>query len=194
MVGSFPAPGPALHWTRQGSSEGVGVVMDELIFIGNVVNGIGKHVELVVPGRDEISCAPADWPERLCPGSLNLLVSVYPLQFAVRRIAETTKSLDISGFLPAFTIARAAMKNNKLTPLPDMPVRGAAQVWQAMLEANAQTHPCWVLRRFGSGLDKAIELVSEMKLRDKLSLPREKNWPAKVIMRGAWGTPQKTGP
>jgi hypothetical protein len=168
--------------------------MDELIFIGNVVNGCGKHVELVVPGRNEISGAPADWPERLCPRSLNLLVSVYPPEFAARSIAKTAKSLDTSGFLPEFRIPQAAMKNNKLTPLPDMRDRGAAQVWRATLEANGQTRPCWVLRRFGSGLDKAIELVSETKLRDELSLLRERNWPAKVIMRGAWGAPQKTGP
>lgn len=168
--------------------------MDDLIFIGNVVKGMGTHVELVVPGRREIVGASADWPERLCPGSLSLLVSAYPPEFAARRNPETTKSLDISGFLSAFAIARAEMKNNKLTPLPDMALRGAAQVWRATLEANRQVHSCWVLRPFGSGLDKVIELVSDIKLRDKLSLPREKNWPARVIMRGTWGAPQKAGP
>lgn len=168
--------------------------MDEIIFIGDVVNGIGKHVELVVPGRNEISGAPADWPERLCPGSLNLLVSAYPAEFAARRVSESTKSLDIVGFLPAFTIPRTAMKNNKLTPLRETPNRGAAQVWRATLDVNGQAYACWVLRRFGSGLDKVIELVSEMKLSDKLSLQREKNWPARLIMRGTWGAPQKAGP
>ena len=112
--------------------------MDELIFIGNVINGIGQHVELVVPGRNEISGAPADWPERLCPGSLNILVSAYPREFAARGIPETTKSSDISGFLPVLTIARAGMKKNRLMPLADKPVRGAAQVWRATLEANGK--------------------------------------------------------
>jgi hypothetical protein len=168
--------------------------MDELIFAGDVVNGIGKHVELIVPGRNEISGAPADWPERLCPGSLNIFVSVYPLEFAARRIAPNMKSLDIAGFIPEFTIAQAAMKNNKLMTLPNMPVRGSAQVWRATLEANGKTHSCWVLRRFGSALDKVIERVSDVKLRDKLSLPRERNWPAKVIVRGTWPTSQTTGP
>lgn len=168
--------------------------MDELVFTGDVVNGIGEHVELFVPGRNDISGAPADWPERLCPGSLNIFVSVYPPEFAARLIAPNTRSLDIAGFIPEFTIAQAAMKNNKLIPLPNMPVRGTAQVWRATLEANGKTHSCWVLRRFGSALNKVIELVSDVKLRDKLSLPREKNWPAKVIVRGTWGTPQKIGP
>jgi|GraSoiStandDraft_55_1057291.scaffolds.fasta_scaffold67281_4 hypothetical protein len=50
--------------------------MTELVFGGVVSSGIGHHAELYVPGRAELSTAPADWPERLHPGSLNVSIAV----------------------------------------------------------------------------------------------------------------------
>lgn len=136
--------------------------MDELVFTGKVVNGIGKHSELVVPGKSAFQNAPDDWPAKLCPGSLNARITGYPPEFATRRLALSTKTLDIAGFLPAFTIPQAQMGNNKLIPIPAMPVRGTAQLWRALLDANGQSAKCWVLRRFGSGLADQLELVSDI--------------------------------
>ena len=160
--------------------------MDELNFTGKIVNGRGTHVELGVPGRSELINATNDWPERLKPGSLNLLVSEFPDVFEMRRLPRSTESLDVAGFEPEFIIPQAAMSNNELKPSKDMPHRGAAQVWQAVLEVEKGSMPCWVLRRFGSGLDKELEMVSDVHLRTTLGLAKDREWPAKVKMFGVW--------
>jgi hypothetical protein len=52
--------------------------MDKLEFEGTVINGLGTHSELLVPGRALLPQAPTDWPETVHPGSLNLRVASYP--------------------------------------------------------------------------------------------------------------------
>lgn len=160
--------------------------MDELVFKGRVVNGIGRHAELHVPGKSLLSAAPDDWPEKPYPGSLNILVTQWPDAFSERKLAHSAKSLDMGGFAPAFTIPQNEMGNNQLGPRPDMAHRGTAQVWRALLNASDKETPCWVLRRFGSGLRDHIELVSEVGLRDSLGLSRDKEWPASLRMFGEW--------
>jgi len=160
--------------------------VESLNFGGIVINGYGKHSELVIPGRSALQSCPSDWPEKLIPGSLNILVSKFPAEFSARKLPASAKTLDIAGFEPAFTIAQTLMRNNRLTPLPNMPNKGTAQVWRALLIiADSQTK-CWVLRRFGSGLEDQIELVSDIRLRDTIGLTRDRQWPAIVTMFGNW--------
>lgn len=160
--------------------------MDELIFSGLIVNGIGGHSELIIPGRNDLEDAPAEWPERLFPGSLNVRVICYPPEFASRGLRSSTKVLDTAGFEPELVIPQAKMINNKLTPTVAFPTRGTAQVWRASIITEGRMIECWVLRRIGSGLADQIELVSEIKLRARLGVGREREWPARVIMQGRW--------
>ena len=162
--------------------------MDELTFGGMIINGIGRHVELALPGRRELSEAPEDWPDALTPGSLNLRVTEFPAEFGALKLEPSVKSLDVAGFAPAFTIAQDAMGNNRLRPNSEMPHRGTAQVWRAVLSVESKQTPCWVLRRFGSGLRDQIEMVSEMHLRTALGLTVNHDWPASVTMFGTWET------
>jgi hypothetical protein len=161
-------------------------IADSLVFKGTVINGRGGHAELGVPGRHELPSAPEDWPESFFAGSLNVLVSHYPIEFTSRGLRHSVKVLDTARFDPAFTIPQSQMRNNKLTPTPAMPHRGTAQVWRAMLTANDQTTRCWVLRRIGSGLDCELELVSGEGLRASLGLDRALEWSAQVTMWGHW--------
>jgi len=55
--------------------------MDELVFQGVVGSGVGRHVDLHVPGREALTHAHCDWPLTLQPGSLNIRIDGYPSQF-----------------------------------------------------------------------------------------------------------------
>ena len=148
--------------------------MKTLIFQGTVNTGIGKHVNLVIPGRNTLADAPADWPEILQPGSLNILIhnNGYPAEFAQLQPDKKVKNLDSKRFVPAFTIPHDQMQNNLLKPCAEMPDKGTAQVWRATLrlEANSVSHTAWVHRRLGSGIGRQLELVSDIHLRNALSL------------------------
>jgi CTP-dependent riboflavin kinase len=164
----------------------LGATMNKLVFSGNVVNGIGRHSELIVPGRNNLEHRPPDWPEILFRGSLNVRVHGYPPEFAQRGLPNSVVVLDTAGFLPEFTIPQAKMLNNQLTANAGAPLRGTAQVWRAWLSANGDGVACWVLRRIGSGLRDQIELVAGTGLRNTLGLSRDKIWPAVVTIDGSW--------
>jgi len=148
--------------------------MKTLIFHGVVNTGIGKHANLVIPGRNAFPNAPPDWPKILQPGSLNILIddNGYPSEFAQLQPNKKVENLDSKQFQPAFTIPYDRMQNNKLKPCTEMPEKGTAQVWRATLhvKVNAVSHLAWVHRRLGSGIDKQLELVSDIHLRNTLSL------------------------
>ena len=148
--------------------------MRTLIFKGQIRSGVGRHVELGIPGRDALINAPLEWPEKLQPGSLNIGVHSdgYPEELIEYRDFEGVITLDRKLIPPAFLIPREYMKNNKLRSDPDMPDRGVAQVWRATLivESAFESYPVWVLRRLGSRVGEQLELVSEVHLRDTLSL------------------------
>ncbi len=160
--------------------------MAELKFSGKIVNGIGRHVELYVPGRSALPNAPEDWPDELRPGSLNLRVSEFPDEFRARGLEPSTKSLDVAEFAPVFVVPQDTLGNNKLMPTKEMPNRGTAQIWRTALEVESEKLPCWVLRRFGSGLRDQLEVVSNLHLRAKLGLTKGHEWPATVTMFGDW--------
>jgi hypothetical protein len=160
--------------------------VNELKFAGRIVNGIGKHAELVIPGRNNLEGAPAEWPDHLFPGSLNLLVFQYPDEFIARGLQPSTRALDTAGFEPEFTIRQDLMLNNMFAATETMPHRGTAQVWRASLATVGGEMSCWVFRRFGSGLENHIELVSAIGLRSRLGLSCDQEWPAVVTMSGRW--------
>ena len=146
--------------------------MSTITLRGVITDGVGKHVELHVPGRNEISQAPDDWPVTLQQGSLNVRIESgrYPSLFASAGLPVLVKSLDARPFPAAFEIAQDELGNNRLVPTPQMPHRGSAQVWRASLVVRGERHPCWVLRRFGSGVGEQLELLSHLHMRSSFKL------------------------
>jgi len=148
--------------------------MDErrnLRFQGAICSGVGKHSEMLMPGRSALSNAPDDWPEKLCPGSLNVLIQVYPEGFGEPRgRSGGVYQLDTGSFQPALTIPGSLISANKLIHNGQP---AAAQVWRSVLETNGGSPNirCWVLRRFGSSVGSGkpgnvLEIVSDQHLRD----------------------------
>lgn len=162
--------------------------MDELKFEGAVVDGIGKHTELIVPGRGYVSQAPADWPETLKPGSLNVRIAAYPTQWREHGLALSAKVFDTGIFVPEFRISQDQFGNNRIVPAPSKPLRGSGQVWRALLVTNGGQLECWVLRRIDSALSDVLEVVSEYAIRSRLGLERNKDWPATLAVYGRWRT------
>jgi hypothetical protein len=160
--------------------------MDKLKFEGTVINGIGQHHELLVPGRLLLPQAPSDWPETLHPGSLNLQVASYPPAWRERGMGNSVRGLDSGAFRPEFVIPQGRMGNNLLAPTPSKPKRGIGQVWRASLAANGCVRGCWILRRIDSGLRDALELVSADPIRTRMGLACEKDWPATLTVYGRW--------
>lgn len=60
-----------------------------LAFEGSVSGGAGKHSEMLIPGRGALPGAPDDWPETLCPGSLNVVFHTPEAGGKVSRVVET---------------------------------------------------------------------------------------------------------
>jgi len=160
--------------------------MGKLEFEGIVINGIGKHSELFVPGRLLLPQAPTDWPETLHPGSLNVRVVSYPAVWRERGLAASVKVLDTGVFPPAFLILREQFGNNQLLPTPSKPSRGIGQVWRAALFANDHRMDCWVLRRIDSGLRDVVELIADCAIRNRMNLEATRDWPATIAVYGAW--------
>ena len=67
-----------------------------VIFRGEIVTGVGKYSELSFPGRYEITEAPQDWPNKLYPGSLNVMVrdDGYPEGFTSPPIGPGVQKFD----------------------------------------------------------------------------------------------------
>jgi CTP-dependent riboflavin kinase len=144
--------------------------LEALVFEGAITSGVGRHVELHVPGQAELPRPPADWPTKLHPGSLNVRITTYPALFREKHLPNSARSLDSNCFSCAFEIAQNQFGNNQLFPDNLEPRKGSAQVWRAALVANGQDIPCWVLRRYGSGLTDQLELLSDVHLRSKYHL------------------------
>src|SRR5215510_411114 len=140
--------------------------MTELVFGGVVSRGVGRHAELQVPGRASLLTAPTDWPERLHPGSLNVVVDQYPPEFRSRGLTNQISELDNGWFAPEFEILRDQFSNNLLGPRQGVPRGGDAQVWRAVLSDDAgKAIRCWALRRFGSQVGEQLEFVAATRLR-----------------------------
>jgi hypothetical protein len=146
--------------------------MNTISFRGVICRGVGRHVELHVPGKDEIRQAPTDWPTILEGGSLNVRIASdgYPALFAALNLPKSVLSLDKRPFPATFEIARHEFGNNRLGPKLGMPEGGSAQVWRAILTACGHDRPCWVLRRYGSSVGEQLELLSHVPMRSTYQL------------------------
>ncbi len=146
--------------------------MNTISFRGVICTGVGKYVELHVPGKDEIRRAPTDWPTRLKEGSLNVCIAAdgYPALFAALNLPNSVSSLDKRPFPAAFEIAHHEFGNNRLGPKLGKPENGSAQVWRAILTACGHDRRCWVLRRYGSGVGEQLELLSQVHMRSTYQL------------------------
>lgn len=147
-----------------------------ITFKGKIVSGQGDHSKFGIPGKKNVSDAPVDWPENLCPGSLNIEISANEIPKELDNLGPgiLIKKLDNGILKPAFVIKQNAILNNTIGPdkPPPRNGRGDAQVWRAkinVLKTN-QNFACWVLRRLDSGMTKHIELVSSVNLRKILNL------------------------
>lgn len=162
--------------------------MDNLYFIGTVISGCGKYSELEFPDKTEIKGAPEDWPNSLFTGSLNIRINEdgYPEELSQLGYPHDIKVLDKIGFQPEFIIDGNLIKNNKLLPTSDYINRGSAQIWKALLtnRHSEECIYCWLVRRFGSGLYRDVELVSDIYLRKKLNLENGSN--VEVCISGQW--------
>ncbi len=159
-------------------------LLERIVFHGETKDGIGRHSEITIPGRHLLPGAPRDWPETLCPGSLNVRVLAYPADFAWRCGGKDVTALDHGRFVPALEIPRDLITNNHLVPTRSCSRGGDAQVWRATLtvDVSGATTPCWVLRRFASTLTEDLELVSAGHLRTVLDLPRRTRLRVRVDM------------
>jgi hypothetical protein len=138
--------------------------MRKLEFIGAVRSNKGEFSrDMVVPGRDSLVVAPADWPLKLALGTLNIAVNDdgFPEGFEEIGKGDGLNKFDEGKFRPELAIPPWRIARNTLQPLPDQPMRGAAQVWRAELQviSTGRVAKCWMLRRLGSGIVSQIELV-----------------------------------
>ena len=160
-----------------------------LMFRGRTVRGVGLYSKMVIPGRSDLPSAPANWPIRLQPGSLNVLIEEYPNGFKPPcGRTEGVYRLDDQSFRCAFFIPGDHIANNELMyqgePSP-------AQVWRAKLDVpdKALSINCWVLRRMGSNVGSGLagnvlEVVSDKHLRSEFDLYGDDQEVALTIFAG----------
>jgi hypothetical protein len=127
---------------------------------------------LVLPGRDELTLKPDDWPVRLTPGVLHVGIDGFPEGFDEIGEGDGLKRLDEGRFRPALVIPQRKIAGSTLTPDADHPTRGFALVWRADLQAvtTGQASSCWALRVIGSDEPRQLSLVAEDDLRNVLNL------------------------
>ena len=147
--------------------------MRQLEFIGTVRgNQDNSSQEIVVPGREELIVAPADWPKQLAPGSLNIEVNAFPEGFAEIGEGEGLKKLDEGNFRPVLVIPQRKIAGNTLEPDADHPTRGFALVWRAEIQVidSGEATTCWMLRIIGTESAAQLELVAEGGVLNRLGL------------------------
>ena len=133
----------------------------QLLFEGKVVKGKGlSSGKYNFPGKGQLCHCACDWPEELCPGSLNVKVMRWPTSLLGKNIRE----LDKDEYRPAFTIPARQIENNR---------HGDGKVWRAELQrGDSECMPirCWVVRRKCSKTKDRIEVFSEECLRKTYAL------------------------
>ena len=145
--------------------------MRKLDFIGTAQANMSTQ-EMVIPGRDELFIAPADWPRKLTPGILIVVVSGFPKGFEDIGNGDGLGRLDEGKFRPSLAIPQRLIAGSTIKPDADHPARGFAQVWHADLQvvATGQEISCWAIRILGSASTSILGLVAEKDLRSHLNL------------------------
>lgn len=139
-------------------------------FTGKIRSGKGEHSDLVIPGSSELGKIISDWPKCFYPGSLNVGINGYPEGFSASPDGVTR--LDSGAIQPTVVLDWNQIKNNKLRPKQDNPQRGTGQFWPAVLtvDKTGESIDCWVFRRINSTIKKQLELISQKRIRESLSL------------------------
>ena len=163
-----------------------------LEFKGQITTGVGRYSNMVIPGREELPEAPADWPTKLCPGSFNVVIDEYPKGFTppAGRSGGVYK-LDDGSYAPEFVIPGQLIVNNGLKYNGEP---ASAQVWRARLHVVSRSEDidCWVLRRFGSNVGSGgipgnvLEIVSEDHLRNLHDLHEDGEPVVVVLIEGGF--------
>lgn len=139
-----------------------------IVFRGTISSGLGKHSELVIPGKRELKNSPTDWPDRFASGSLNVQITEYPS--ILRSNRKNLKALDRGLVPPTLVIPQNAIKNNSLRRKIFKPSRGTGQAWRATLHSHSRSMHVWVFRRIGSHMHDCLELISDKRIRENLDI------------------------
>ncbi|WP_435640839.1 hypothetical protein [Micavibrio aeruginosavorus] len=141
--------------------------------------GEGAFNRMVFPGRTALDDEAAkDWPETLCPGSLNCGVIEFPSNFdALSGDGDRIEKLDHGIFVPEFEIPREMIVNNRVVPYSprDNQRMGIAQAWHCAVrnDDSGECFQAWHVRRIDGTYPKfhnIIELMADRKLRDSHEL------------------------
>jgi hypothetical protein len=164
---------------------------DRLEFVGKVIKGSGCFSEqLHVPGEKEIPGLICGWPEKVRPGTLNVLIddNGWPDDY-LAKFGKQTEGLDLRRFQPEIELHHSKIGNNTLSPQAgEREDKGNAQIWRSHLtkiESGASIQ-CWVLRRIGSQMPHRLECVAGEKIRTALGLPEDRNDPVRLVVEGKW--------
>ncbi|WP_433849055.1 DUF120 domain-containing protein [Brucella pseudogrignonensis] len=139
-----------------------------IVFRGKISSWLGKHSELVIPGKQQLDNSPKDWPVRFASGSLNVQIMQYPSILQSRR--KQLKALDRGLVPPSIVIPQHEILNNSLRRKLFKPRRGIGQAWRATLHAHSRSMNVWIFRRIGSHMHDCIELISDKHIRDNLNI------------------------
>lgn len=167
--------------------------MDFLRFTGRVRDGAGLYKELELPGQSDLPIDIRDWPETVCPGSLNVQIERdgYPTRFVEEFPDRRVSNLDSRRFEPEAELDFDVIPNNSLTPTEQLPDRGRPQVWRAKLTkiSTGESEQRWVLRRRHSRMrEDTFECVAGVRLRDALSV--ETGDQVELVIAGRWEEPK----
>lgn len=172
-----------------GAARVAGARVDRLRFQGTVTTGAGLFAaQLELPSCHRLSVPVRDWPEHPVAGTLNVRIGRpgFPLQYLASFGEASFDHLDSRRFLPEAELPWTDIGSNTLPPTPELPDRGRAQVWRALLRnrTTGESRQCWVLRRIGSAIRGSLELVAGEHLRSALSL--RTGSPVTLTMEGLW--------
>ena len=142
-----------------------------VIFRGRISSGLGRHSELIIPGKQNLADSPIDWPEEFEAGSLNVQIVEFPE--ALKSTRTRLKALDRGVIPPTLVIPQDRIENNSLRRKFFKPRRGMGQAWRATLYAKSRSMPVWVFRRVGSHMHDCLELISDKRIRNHLDIRDE---------------------
>ena len=167
-----------------------------LSFLAVVQDGEGAFSRMRFPGQTQMKAIAAandtlenvkpaaQWPEELCPGSMNCQVTDFPLDFdELAGEGDRIAKLDSGVFTPEFCIPKDEIENNRVGrfPVPGIPRMGVAQVWhcvvspekKGMFSKRPKPFHAWHVRRVDGTYPPfhgIVELMSDRKMRDAYGL------------------------